>query len=306
MDDNLRIWRTFQLGNLVDLIMLDTRQYDRSITDMYFNTEYIYDIKDDASRSLMGSRQENWLQHKLINSAKRGAHWRLIGSQIGMFFSVALAVTFLLKPSLVFSQLNESTLYGSEMPFNVDSWDGYLASKNRTLQTLYENNIGNNIMLSGDSHANWVSDLTWLDHSPYNPHNGAGSIGVEFGGTAVTSPSPFGENITISAANDVSKHVVQDTESLLWSEGYYRGYYELQITAEQVQAQFFGIPNIKDRAPGEVSLANFTVMSGNNRLERNSNNQVAGGSVANGYLKYGETDRTDLVYNTETGQYHKA
>jgi alkaline phosphatase D len=196
-------------------------------------------------------------------------------------------------------------VYGAKEPFNVDAWDGYLANRNRTLQTLYENNIGNNIMLSGDSHANWVSDLTWLDHSPYNPHNGAGAIGVEFGGTAVTSPSPFGENITASAANEISKHIVKDTPSLLWSEGFYRGYYELQITAEQVQAQFFGIPNIKQRAPLEISLANFTVLSGNNRMERNSNDVVAGGSVANGYLKYGETDRADLVYNTETGQYQK-
>lgn len=86
MDDNLRIWRNFQLGNLVDLIMLDTRQYDRSITDLYVNTDYIYDIKDDSGRSLMGSRQEAWLQHKLIESANRGAQWRLIGSQISMLF----------------------------------------------------------------------------------------------------------------------------------------------------------------------------------------------------------------------------
>jgi alkaline phosphatase D len=32
MDDNLRIWRTFSIGTLFDLIMLDTRHYDRSIT----------------------------------------------------------------------------------------------------------------------------------------------------------------------------------------------------------------------------------------------------------------------------------
>jgi alkaline phosphatase D len=86
MDDNLRIWRNFRLGNLVDLIMLDTRQYDRSITDLYTNTDYIYQIKDDTGRSLMGSRQENWLYNKLTESANRGAHWRLIGSQIGMSF----------------------------------------------------------------------------------------------------------------------------------------------------------------------------------------------------------------------------
>lgn len=42
MDDNLRVWRSFQLGNLLDLIILDTRQYDRSITDVYDNTECEY------------------------------------------------------------------------------------------------------------------------------------------------------------------------------------------------------------------------------------------------------------------------
>lgn len=88
MDDNLRIWRNFKLGKLVDLIMLDTRQYDRSITDTYDNTNYIDEIKDDAGRTLMGSRQENWLQRNLIESANRGAHWRILGSQISMPFLI--------------------------------------------------------------------------------------------------------------------------------------------------------------------------------------------------------------------------
>ena len=30
----------------------------------------------------------------------------------------------------------------------------------------------------GDSHANWVSDLVWLDTHPYDQTTGAGSIGV--------------------------------------------------------------------------------------------------------------------------------
>jgi alkaline phosphatase D len=37
MDNNLRIWRSFSLGKLVDLIMLDTRNYDRSITTLDWN-----------------------------------------------------------------------------------------------------------------------------------------------------------------------------------------------------------------------------------------------------------------------------
>jgi alkaline phosphatase D len=31
MDDNLRIWRSFSIGKLFDLVMLDTRGYDRSM-----------------------------------------------------------------------------------------------------------------------------------------------------------------------------------------------------------------------------------------------------------------------------------
>lgn len=60
MDDNLRIWRSFSIGSLFDLVMLDTRQYDRSITDLYWNTDYIHNISNDVGRSMMGSRQENW------------------------------------------------------------------------------------------------------------------------------------------------------------------------------------------------------------------------------------------------------
>jgi PhoD-like phosphatase len=33
-DDKLRIWRNFRIGRLLDLTMLDTRQYDRDLTDV--------------------------------------------------------------------------------------------------------------------------------------------------------------------------------------------------------------------------------------------------------------------------------
>ena len=82
--------------------MLDTRQYDRSITDLYWNTDYVHDISNDAGRSVMGSRQENWFYNSLIQSNNRGAAWRIIGSQI------------------VFSRLNESVALGNDNPLNYD------------------------------------------------------------------------------------------------------------------------------------------------------------------------------------------
>jgi alkaline phosphatase D len=33
-----------------------------------------------------------------------------------------------------------------------DAWDGYISNKNRTLKTLVDHKIGNNIMMAGDSH----------------------------------------------------------------------------------------------------------------------------------------------------------
>lgn len=203
---------------------------------------------------------------------------------------------------VVFSRLNQS-IANSEHPLNVDAWDGYLANKNRTLQTLYDNQIGNNIMIAGDSHANWVSDVAWVDNKPYDPKTGAGAIGVEFAGTALSSPSPYGQNITIADANKASKALVADNEELHWSELYYRGYFELHITRKEVEARFFGLPNIKERNADEISLANFTVKSGANHLERNSNGAVGGGAVSNGWLKNGQLVPTNQKNNTATGTY---
>jgi phosphodiesterase/alkaline phosphatase D-like protein len=103
MDDNLRIWRTFKMGKLFDLIMLDTRNYDRSITSLNWNDDYVAELKDDAGRSLMGSLQENWFYKQLSASHERGAIWRVIGNQI------------------IFSRTNESAVFSEAI--NVDQWD---------------------------------------------------------------------------------------------------------------------------------------------------------------------------------------
>jgi alkaline phosphatase D len=82
LDDGLRVWRSFQMGKLLDLVVLDTRNYDRSITSLGWNDEYIDMIRDDPSRTLMGSRQENWFYRSMSESQERGATWRIVGNQI--------------------------------------------------------------------------------------------------------------------------------------------------------------------------------------------------------------------------------
>ncbi|EDN06653.1 conserved hypothetical protein [Histoplasma mississippiense (nom. inval.)] len=281
MDDNLRIWRNFKFGNLFDLIMLDTRHYDRSITDLYLNSGYIRKIADDIGRSMMGPRQEYWFYESLKSSAKRQATWRVIGSQT------------------VFSRVDELGSIG--LGVNVDSWDGYRSNLNRTLRTLYENNIGNNIVIAGDSHANWVSDLTWLDEYPYDPATGEGAIGAEFAGTAVTSSGPTSH---VGIGNLQAKTLINKNRELQWSELYYRGYFELTLSHTRTDAKFFAIPDIKKRSPLEISMANFTVIAGENRLTRtNGSPSTNGQGVHNGALKNGRIQKQTVQYNTETKEW---
>lgn len=154
-----------------------------------------------------------------------------------------------------------------------------------------------------DRSASWVSDLVWLDESPYDAATGAGAIGVEFAGTAVSSPSPLGQNISTATANNFSNYVIRDNRELQWSEAYYRGYYELHVSQEKLDARYFGLPTVVNRNPNEISLANFTVLNGGNRLERYDGSPAVGGVVENGALKAGKVMQTNLTNATDSGVY---
>lgn len=275
------IWRSFKIGKLMDLVMLDTRHYDRSITDLGWNSDYIKSISDDAARSLMGSRQENWFYGELQRSSDRGAAWRVIGSQI--------IITHLVQPEAL----------GGKDPINIDSWDGYRANKNRTLKAIYDNDIQNNVFIAGDFHSNWAADVIWEGEKEYDPETGRGAIGVEFAGTAVASPSILGMNVTLEEAIEASELFVEDHAPLKWSELYYRGYMELKVRPDCVVTQYFGLPDLLTRNGLEISLANFTVEHGANSISR----PIAGEMVQGGTVEGGELSDSPVTFDTETGEY---
>ncbi|KAJ4411617.1 hypothetical protein N0V82_008986 [Gnomoniopsis sp. IMI 355080] len=272
LDDNLRVWRSFQMGKLLDLIVVDTRNYDRSITDLGWNQDYIPLINNDAGRSLMGSHQENWFYRQLSESNSRGVIYRVVANQI------------------VFSRIVQSG------QLNGDAWDGYVSNRNRTLQHLYSNGITDTIFTAGDSHQNWVSDLVWLDEEDYSPRTGEGSRGVEFAGTAVSSTGNAG--LILETRADAQANVEENVE-LQWQDGYYRGYFILSLNAERAEARYYGSPSVASRNPYDLPLANFTMEAGSGRLTR----PVAGGSVEAGALQSGETLATNVTLNTETGEW---
>jgi alkaline phosphatase D len=88
------------------MVMLDTRVYDRSITDLYYNTPTIAAEADDEDRSMTGLKQEAWLYKQLKDSQQRGATWPLLMQQV------------------VFTGVNYSLATGGSTEFNVDAWSG--------------------------------------------------------------------------------------------------------------------------------------------------------------------------------------
>ena len=161
-----------------------------------------------------------------------------------------------------------------------------------------------------------MSDLAWLGTKDYDSESGKGAIGVEFAGTAVTSTGRAGP-IEPNAGN-YSRGMVKRNDEMMWQEGYYRGYFRLAVTTEQVTAQFYGTfkscyrkyrlvlthfagsPSVATRNSWDLPLANFTVESGANHLAR----PIADGRAESGALKLeGEILHSNLSMNTETGEW---
>lgn len=248
--DSLRIWRSFRYGKLADLFLLDTRNFDRDLTDVYWNTDAVAAISNDTDRSLMGGKQEQWLYRNMIASQQRGTTWKIVAQQI----------------------ITNWQNYGQpDFSYNYDAWQGYRSNRRRFFDTIVNNEIENTVILSGDSHANWVYDTVpedRLNNTQYDPVTGKGSIAVEFAGTAVSSPSSYGRNLTQEKYDAAAKRLVSINRNLQWAEGAHRGYFELQFNKKEVNAQFYGYLNNSLPETEELLVAQFNVKKGANKLTR--------------------------------------
>ncbi|CAO1615251.1 unnamed protein product [Parajaminaea phylloscopi] len=274
--DDLRIWRSFQYGKLADIHMLDTRNYERDITDVYYNTAQVAAISNDTQRSLMGGKQEAWFYDELVKSNKRGATWKIVGQQIIVGHIAEGQATY---------------------PVDYDAWDGYNQNRDRVLDTIRENNIDNVLFLAGDSHASWLNELTPLESingTQYNPANGDGSYAVEFAGTAVSSPSSYGKNLTATQYQARAEQLVRINKGLHFAEGQYRGFFTLTLSHDRALAAFYATPNITVQGDKTIKLAEFEVKKGQNKVSRPFN---AGKKPIAGAIQAQQVDYTKQKWN---------
>ncbi len=253
--DPQRIWRQFVFGDLVDLMMLDTRLYGR---DEPLSQAFVE--VNDPNRQLLGDRQQDWLSARLVESAAR---WKLLGQQI-MFGQLRL----LTLPQV---KLLGVELLGELLAINPDQWDGYPAARQRVFDAIDAGQVQNLVVLTGDIHSSWGIDLfrdpgelaTLLANIVGDPLD-LGLIkadGVEFVSPSVTSSGlPDGTTPLLRTVFGLTDPHIK------YFDGERHGYVLLDITHERCQGEWWYVDSILDpQAAESFGHARYT-LAGENRL----------------------------------------
>lgn len=85
-----------------------------------------------------------------------------------------------------------------------------------------------------------------LSRGRYDPITGRGAIGVEFAGTAVSSPTIFPGELPPSGTDQLSQILVAINPDLQWSEGFYRGFFTLTIDPNSTKASYYAMNDLSE------------------------------------------------------------
>ena len=237
------ITRTLSYGNLVDLLMLDTRIEGRVVQPA--GSDKQAEAKD-SNRTLLGFEQEAWLYTKLKNSTAR---WKLLGQQVMM-------------AQRYFIDLPDH--FGGGASLWLDSWDGYAANRDRLLATIRDNRIDNVVVLTGDVHTSFASDLSDnpYDTDHYNRHSGEGSLAVEFVTPSVTSPG-FPPVIAETGAATI----MAGSPHIKYAELRQHGFMLVTCTPEMAQSDWYYVPQILTPSAAYHHGRSYRTQAGANRLQ---------------------------------------
>ena len=243
-----RIYRAFSVGELADLIVLDGRTMrDEQSQDPRLTI--------DATRSILGPDQMDWLREQLKSSA---ANWRLFANSvmIGQMYSRSLSHSVAER----LADLNLLSAGGGPDP---DQWDGYAGEREALFAWLENHEVLDNIFLSGDVHTAWAINLS---RDPMDP--AAPPVGIEFVTASLTSEN-YDETVASrvgAPVGDVERFLVRENPHVRWTDLDGHGYIVLDITPEVVQADWYVVADVRCRSPHEHFESGWRVMRGESRL----------------------------------------
>lgn len=221
---SMKIYRRLPFGRLLDMHVLDTRQYrtDQPCGD---GTKPRCAGAFVESATMMGREQERWLERHLRESR---ATWNVLANQV------------------MIAPLAQGT---PDAPtYSMDRWDGYVTARARLIQALSSNPSLNPIIVTGDIHSNWVADLHARPDDPASP-----VVASEFVGTSISSGGDGSEG-SLARRQAMNPHIK-------FFNGQ-RGYVRSELTPATFRSDYRVVPYVsKPGAPVETR-ASFAVEHG--------------------------------------------
>lgn len=220
---DMQLYRRLAWGELATFHMLDTRQYrdDQGCGDGY-DTDCPAAV--DPARSITGAAQEAWLLNGFRRSQSR---WDLLGQQV------------------FFAQRDSDE--GPMKTVSMDAWDGYAASRDRITQGWVDAGVRNPVVLTGDVHAHWASDLK-LDYDDPTTK----TVGSELVCSSITSGGS-GEDSASGA------HPWLKWNPHLRFQNNLRGYVRTKITPDEMVSDFRCVPDVTTHSAAAFTRASFTI-----------------------------------------------
>lgn len=237
--DDEKLYRSFQFGDLAQLLMLDERLEGR--TEPPADTTSLAQLPEN--HTMLGNEQLSWFLNEL---GKNEEKWQVVGNQV------------------IFSYLN----YGRpDFNLNMDSWDGYPVERQTITNYLEDNAIENVIFVTGDTHSGWAFEVVTNPLLGYDSLSGIGAFAVEFGTTSVSSGNAderydtdtvkMHEDLVLKPLNPHLKYVnMRD-----------HGYLLLTLNRDEAKAEWYVISTLKDPRSTERLDASAKVAHGTHRVE---------------------------------------
>ncbi len=232
-------WRSMAIGDLAELLLLDTRFIGR---DRQAGDDQSPSL-DDPDRSLLGEPQRAWLRDRLHDVARP---WSIVTSGV-VVNSLELSWPPPLRPINAMLPNGYAVLDGHLL--HDDQWDGYPSERSKLIAALSERGSrgGRSVILSGDVHSSWAF-CGPRDDTTGDP------VAVEMTTPAVSSAA-------MGRAHYPGFWRLLDREAkrmdhVRWADVTERGYGVLELTRTAATAHWWFVhPYARDPARNEIAAA---------------------------------------------------
>lgn len=255
--DPNRQYRSFALGDMAELFLLDERQHrdpePPSSGELLGTSSVDEPEMVEAGRTMLGAPQKAWLTSGLDTSV---AAWKILGSQL-VFWPFRSQRDLVAQAAAGDGPQRNAGTY-----LSLTQWDGYQAERRELVDHIAGNGIDDVVVISGDSHFWSAAELATDWDDPEAPY-----VLTEFAGSSVTSANgdemgfPPNEVVRplLAAANPLHLRYVETTTN---------GYGLLELDADRLTVTYLSPSSVTEPDQPTRVLARFEVDRGSARIRQ--------------------------------------